>query len=765
MQRLSLPITKIKSHYRVVVIGSGYGGSIAASRLARARQQVCLLERGKERHPGEYPNTEKEVTKEIQVESPYFPDRIGSAASLYRFHTDKDINVFIGCGLGGTSLVNAGVALRAEKRVFEDKRWPEKLRQDLESLELGYQRAEEMLKPKPYPVGLPEPTKLKALEKSANYLKQTTDYNPQQFYTLPICVNFDIKGLNHVGVEQLPCTNCGDCVSGCNYSSKNTLIMNYLPDAVNFGAEIFTQVQVRYIKPNNGKWLVYFQVLDAGRNRFDLQTQFVSADIVILAAGTLGSTEILLRSKNGGLSISDKIGRYFSGNGDVLGFAYNCDEAINGIGLGSQTPNPADPDKNVGPCITGIIDLREQRDLKDSIVIEDAVIPGAIASAVSTVFASTAKIKGIDTDSGVADKLQEKLREIISATTGPYYGAMHNTQTFLVMSHDGGNGLISLEPKSDKVKIDWPLVGKQLNVKKANDAMLQATKPVGGTYLKNPLWSRLLNFDLITVHPLGGCIMADTADKGVVNHKGEVFSESNGENVHSGLYIMDGSIIPTSLGVNPLLTISGLAERSSALIAEDHGWTIDYKQSSISPSPTLENRPGIKFSETMSGYFAEGVTDDYKRGEEIGQTTGSSFRFVLTLTSDDLEDIINSPNHEAIMTGTVEAPKLSSEPLTAVAGIFNIFTQDPTDPNTENIRYRMKLISIEGKTYYFDGIKFIHRSPIDILWNEMTTLYITLYEGDNESGAVIGKGILQVTIEGFKRQLTTIEITNVDEPE
>ena len=70
MHRLSSPIQEIKEHYKVVVVGSGYGGAIAASRLARAGQQVCLLERGKERHPGEYPNDEIETLPEIQTNLP-----------------------------------------------------------------------------------------------------------------------------------------------------------------------------------------------------------------------------------------------------------------------------------------------------------------------------------------------------------------------------------------------------------------------------------------------------------------------------------------------------------------------------------------------------------------------------------------------------------------------------------------------------------------------------------------------------------------------
>src|SRR5947207_12451816 len=116
MARLSSPIDTIKAHYSVVVIGSGYGGAIAASRLARAGQSVCVLERGAERQPGEYPDTEAEALQEMQIDTP--EAHVGPRTGLYDLHINKDINVFVGCGLGGTSLINANVSLRADPRLF-----------------------------------------------------------------------------------------------------------------------------------------------------------------------------------------------------------------------------------------------------------------------------------------------------------------------------------------------------------------------------------------------------------------------------------------------------------------------------------------------------------------------------------------------------------------------------------------------------------------------------------------------------------------------
>src|SRR6266568_8071214 len=110
VEPLSLPIDKMRSHYDVVVIGSGYGGGIASSRLARAGKAVCLLERGEERQPGSYPNSGLGMLDNVQFDSPIA--RAGSSTALFDVRYNKDINVVVGCGLGGTSLINAGIGIR-----------------------------------------------------------------------------------------------------------------------------------------------------------------------------------------------------------------------------------------------------------------------------------------------------------------------------------------------------------------------------------------------------------------------------------------------------------------------------------------------------------------------------------------------------------------------------------------------------------------------------------------------------------------------------
>ncbi len=562
MERLSSPIQEMKDHYTIVVVGSGYGGGIAASRLARAGQQVCVLERGKERHPGEFPNDEAETLAEIQTNLPQ--EQIGYRTALYDFHVNETMTILVGCGLGGTSLINANVALRPDPRIFEDPRWPQAIRADVGGLlEDGYRRAEEMLKPTPYPDHFPPLAKLEALETSAKALKR-------EVIRLPINVTFQ-DGLNHVGVEQHTCVLCGDCVSGCNYWAKNTTLMNYLPDARNHGAEIFTQVAVRTVERLDDRWLVHFHKLETGKERLGAPTSTVSADILILAAGTLGTTEILLRSKAAGLPTSDKLGYHFSGNGDVGGIAYNTDRPVNSVGFGERKPGGMNP---VGPTITGVIDMRDRPHLDQGLVIEEGAIPGSLAKGMPIALAKAARLVGEDTDRGLSDKIRETIRRWISHIRGPYHGAVLNSQIYLVMGHDDSGGRLILE--EDRIRIVWPDIGQQSFVKDVNAHLKEATRALGGTFVANPMWQMLPSQNMVTAHPLGGCVMAEDANQGVINHKGQVFAKYDGSDVYEGLYVCDGAAIPRSVGANPLLTISAVAERCCALLAQDRGWTISY---------------------------------------------------------------------------------------------------------------------------------------------------------------------------------------------
>lgn len=765
MKRISSPTEQIREHYTVVVIGSGYGGAIAASRLARAGQRVCVLERGKEILPGEYPDNPLEAARETQLDSP--AAHLGSRTGLYDFRINPELSVLCGCGLGGTSLINAGVSLRADSREFQNPCWPRELRSGA-GLDTYYAQAERMLGPASYPASFPALPKLQALEKAARAVGG-------EFYRAPINVCFQ-DGVNPVGIEQSACNLCGDCVTGCNYGAKNTLLMNYLPDARAHGAEIFTRVEARFIERTKGGWRVHWRSLDPGRERFGAPEMAVLADVVILAAGALGSAEILLRSKDQGLVLSNRVGHNLSSNGDLVSFAYNTRQVINGLGAGCRPPGEFGP---IGPCIAGIIDLRGRPEASGALTIEEGVVPGAIANLLPGLLAAAAGAEHSTSDGtgrGIGNGLRAKARIAESLTLGAHRGATRNTLTYLVMARDDGNGRMFLQ--DDRLRIDWPELSKQAVFQEIGRQLSRATAALEGQYIGRSLAEPLLHSRLITVHPLGGCIIADDATRGVVDHQGRLFSAPEGTAVYDGLYVMDGSVIPCPLGINPLLTISALAERAVALLAESRGWSARLDAPVLAPAREETPQVGLRFTESMRGYFSmqaaqavipdrgkevQDTLEEYRHAAREGRRDRSPFKFVLTIGTSDIDRTLAGRPHRFTMGGTIEAPALSSQPLILACGDFELFGEDADQIGVRHMRYRGTMTSQDGRSFYLNGFKNIRPGRLVHLWPETTTLYIEIHDGAESSAPIVGRGILRISPDDFLRQLSSIEITGAQD--
>jgi cholesterol oxidase len=551
--RLSLPREAMRPRYDAVVVGSGYGGGVAASRLARSGLKVCVLERGREIPVGSYPARLSEARREMQITSR--KGRIGPAAGLFDIRVNDDVHVLMGCGLGGTSLINANVCLRPDPRIFDDGVWPQEVYSD-GLLREGFARAERMLRPQPFAGGPIK--KLEALETAASALGVPLGRPP-------LHIAFS-SGPNGAGVMQQACVMCGDCCSGCNVGAKTTTQLTYLPDAVFHGAEIFTEIPVRSLrKAESGDWQVMLARSDGG-------PQSVAAGIVVLGAGTLGSTEILLRSAAEGLALSPRLGERFSANADAIAIGYNNDVPINGVGVGHPPKAAVD---TVGPAVAGLIDLRAAAELTDAIAIVEASIPSSMAPPLPILLAG-APLIGLDTDAGLSDGLDEAGRALSGLLRGAYSGAVHNTQTFLAIGHDDASGRMRLD--GDRLEIHWPGAAKQPVYATIEKRFEQAVAATGGTYMPNPVSTRPMGGNLMTVHPLGGCAMGRDVETGVVNHRGEVFDASQDAStdaVHRGLYVCDGAVIPCSVGIHPLLTITALAERAMMHLAATHGLSYD----------------------------------------------------------------------------------------------------------------------------------------------------------------------------------------------
>jgi cholesterol oxidase len=374
-------------------------------------------------------------------------------------------------------------------------------------------------------------------------------------------------------VQQAACTECGDCCGGCNVGAKTTVACTYIADAKAFGAEVFTGVRVLSLsKDERHGWRVWAMPTDADSPRG--HKYFVTADIVVLGAGTLGSTEILLRSQaEGGLALSEWLGSRFTSNGDAIALAYNNDVPVNGIGVGNPPKSHVPP---VGQAVNALIDLRNTKDVRDGLAMCECALPSAFASGLPALLAPGAAVFGENEPSDLGDMLDEMERTTESLIKGAYQGAVHNTQTFLAIGHDAGNGLMRLD-ENDRLELVWTNGPQQRVFQRIEEMLKTASHATGGTYMRNPVSEDELGGNLMTVHPLGGCTMGETRANGVVNHKGQLFDASRGaapDAVHGGLYVCDGAVIPCPLGIHPLLTITALAERAMILLARDRGWHI-----------------------------------------------------------------------------------------------------------------------------------------------------------------------------------------------
>jgi cholesterol oxidase len=254
--------------------------------------------------------------------------------------------------------------------------------------------------------------------------------------------------------------------------------------------------------------------------------------------------------------VSKRLGCHFSGNGDLLGFAYDVDQPAHSVGLGHRPPPP--PGRAVGPTITGMIDLRHRRRPEEGLLIEDGAMPGPVGSLLPAAFAMAAPFIGAPASRTALDSLRRSVREPAGVLAGPHRGPLDRTFAYLVMSGDDHEGSLLL--RDDRLRVRWRGVGDRPVVRHHNHTLAQATRALRGTYVPDPLWTGAFGHALITVHPLGGCIMADDGENGVVDYRGRVFSGGQGAKPYRGLYVADGSIVPVPLGVNPLLTISALAE-------------------------------------------------------------------------------------------------------------------------------------------------------------------------------------------------------------
>ncbi|MDP3107909.1 GMC family oxidoreductase N-terminal domain-containing protein [Hydrogenophaga sp.] len=604
-----------------IVVGSGYGGSVAALRLAEKGHRVLLLERGSEYLPGDFPNDFSGVPKHFRLNIPGRGVPMGRASGLIEVSVGQGMVAVTGNGLGGGSLINAGVLLRPDADVFSQDEWPAEIRHDfghatgISDLSRAFELAELQLGGRPFepPATVGRLCKTEALFRAADAVKRGHPTDPFKPATLTI--------------NPAVCTSCGDCASGCNVpGAKLTLPTSYLAQALATRlVQIVTQAQVYKFEPctpavaGSPRWRVtvfgtdtqhhVLSTREAGSLRVSGAQQDpastvreICATTLVISAGTLGSTQLLQRSQalaGEAMAFSQALGTRLSGNGDSLSINTGEMRRVNAVGFGADARlrnmdrnDPKTRQDLVGPTITASLDFRDPaKPLDQRILLQDGAIPGAIARPFAELVATAYSVGQLG--KWCFRDPQPPSTHGLDPLAASQAMTRH-TQVLLAMGHDGSPGRMVWLPGQDT---SAPVFGQAdaLRTYQEQQHLFDQLKSLG-THVHSPLWQALPASMgrffrgvkppaiVTTVHPLGGCPMGDDPNTSVVNHLGQVWVYEPAEpqrrgvavggknaglppnrpQVYPGLFVLDGSIVPTSLGCNPMLTITALAERAMA---------------------------------------------------------------------------------------------------------------------------------------------------------------------------------------------------------
>ncbi len=562
-----------REHFDAIIVGSGFGGSVMAYRLAQAGLKVCLLERGKAWPPGSFPR------------SPYgtrnnFWDPSKGLHGLFNLWSFRGLGGVVSSGLGGGSLIYANVLLRKDEKTFvhEDVRdggyedWPV-TREDLDP---HYDDVERMMGVQRYPLEhapYNQTSKTLAMREAARRMGREQDWQLP-----PLAVTFANPGEKPVpgepmkpgpypnlhGRTRLTCRLCGECDLGCNYGSKNTLDYTYLSAAKHLGAQLRTRCEVKRFWPEDGGYVVEYLDHSGAREGEPpevpsalMPRTVISADRLILSAGTFGTTYLLLKNREAFPALSGQLGTRFCGNGDLLGFLLKCTNSNSGKRV------PRVLNGGYGPVITSALHIpgAEEGGSGRGYYVEDAGYPDFInwlyeganqlAFLKRAIRLGSRLAKGwlrLSRDSDVSAEIAEVLGECTGSAS---------SMPLLAMGRDIPDGRMRLT-RDGMLDIDWRTHASKEYFKRVHETMREMAEALGGRMQPNPLGylSRV-----VTVHPLGGCPMGRAPSDGVVDANGEVYH-------YPGLYVADGSVMPGPVGPNPSLTIAALADRFADHIIE-----------------------------------------------------------------------------------------------------------------------------------------------------------------------------------------------------
>lgn len=514
--------------YDVVVVGSGFGGSVAALRLTEKGYRVGVLEAGRRFADHEF------ATTSWQLRDFLWAPALG-CYGIQRIHLLRDLVVLAGAGVGGGSLNYANTLYRPLDAFYRDPQWAH-ITDWRAELDTYYDQAQRMLGVRTYAGHTPADDVVARVAQDMGA--------GQTFHPTPVGVFFGRPGqdtddpyFGGAGPRRTGCTECGSCMTGCRVGAKNTLVKNYLHLAERGGAVVHPLTTVTAVRPqDDGTWRV--DTVRTGPGRRDRRT--IRAGQVVLAAGTWGTQQLLHRMRDGGVlpRLSARLGELTRTNSEAI------------VGASRAGVDP-DRDFSRGVAITSSFHPDA-----DTHIEPVRYGPGSNAMGLLQTLATD----GASDIPRWRQFLRTLARHPIRAVRQLSVRRWSERTVILLVMQTLDNSLTTSLRRGF-------LRRRRLTSRQGHGepnpsfipAGFQATRlaaaHIGG--MPGGTWGELFNIPM-TAHFLGGCPMATTAEHGVIDPYHRVHG-------YPGLSVVDGSAVSANLGVNPALTITALAERACAL--------------------------------------------------------------------------------------------------------------------------------------------------------------------------------------------------------